>query len=125
MLTSYTKEAVKRHKADESRLSFDHYRQIASLLAEGTVGKDALVELIGKVSASPQEKVSKVAKEAGLELLSDADLQDMISKIIKENRALIDRMGDKAVGPLTGRIMAKAKGRADAKKVSSILAKAL
>ncbi|HHQ45555.1 MAG TPA: Glu-tRNA(Gln) amidotransferase subunit GatE [Candidatus Altiarchaeales archaeon] len=124
-LTAVSKEASKRYGADLSKITEYHYEQIISLLDEGALGKDAIVEVIAKTCEKPDKKVADIVKENDLGLLSDKQLEGLVKTIVKSNKDLIDKMGGKAVGPLTGKIMAQSKGKADAKKVREILSKLL
>ncbi|MBD3389055.1 MAG: Glu-tRNA(Gln) amidotransferase subunit GatE [Candidatus Altiarchaeales archaeon] len=113
-LTSYPKEAVKRYGVDPSLLSEEHFRQVMSLLSDGRITKNVIVDLIAKAAENPDEDLSSLAESGNLTTLSDDELKKIVAKVKSENEGLNP-------GQLMGKVMAEVQGRADPSKVKDLL----
>jgi Glu-tRNA(Gln) amidotransferase subunit E-like FAD-binding protein len=58
-------------------------------------------------------------------MLSEAQLEQLIDDLIKENKSLVEKSGKGAFGALMGIIMKKVRGKADAELVARVLKKKL
>ncbi|MFC2162061.1 Glu-tRNA(Gln) amidotransferase subunit GatE [Candidatus Altiarchaeota archaeon] len=124
-LTSILKESESRYETDASQLTTEHYRQVMDMLDKGSLTQNTLAEAYARICEHPGEKVASILEKNGLTVLSEAELTKIVTEVVKDNKDLIIKLGDKAAGPLTGKVMAKARGRADAKKVSELLGRSL
>ncbi|MBE6488960.1 MAG: Glu-tRNA(Gln) amidotransferase subunit GatE [Methanosphaera stadtmanae] len=118
---AYTIKDLRRDNLDTSKLTRDVLIEIFKLVDDNVIAA-ANTEVVLKDACNdiaPQESV----KKNNLEKLSDNVIEEGIKEIIEENKdMIIDRkMG--AMGPLMGKAMAKFKGKADGKIVSSIIQK--
>ena len=118
LLTSTTKEAAKRHGAKTEVLNDSHYRQILNLLDTKEISKNIVCELLARVCESPHKKVKENAKANNLNLMPDDMVRALVDRIIRENPDLDRRR-------LIGRAMSESGGRADPKRVSQLVSKAL
>lgn len=122
LILAAPKEARKRHNAPIEKLTREHYDEILELLSNGKVSKDIIVELLAALAEKPRASALELAKEKGLTLLTDREVNSIVEKIVKENKELVNELGEKSVGPLTGKVMTEVKGRANAEKVRSLIA---
>ncbi len=125
ILISYPKEAEKRHGIDPSTLTPHHYEDITKYFVLGTISSSTIPELIAALSTSPEKPVETVIEKEGLGSISGKELETLVESTVTENKDLAAKMGEKALGPLTGKVMAKARGRADAKAVQALIKKRL
>lgn len=119
-LLSAPKEIKKKFNVDVENLDENYYKEIFELIAKGEIGKDSIPEILIE-AAKTDKNVSQVVKEKNLGFMSGAEVEKIIMEIINKNSELIERMGDKAFGPLMGQVMGQTKGRADAKAVKRLL----
>ena len=64
-------------------------------------------------------------KALGLGMLSGDELRSMVEAKVSENREMVERMGDRAIGPLMGMMMGEVRGRAEAGDVQALLREAI
>jgi Glu-tRNA(Gln) amidotransferase subunit E-like FAD-binding protein len=58
-------------------------------------------------------------------MLTQAEMADLVDRIIKDNRQSLDKMGGKAFGLVMGLVMKEARGKADPAIVSELTKKRL
>ena len=58
-------------------------------------------------------------------MLSDAELEKVIDKVIASNKSLVEEKGTSASGPLVGLVMKEVRGKANATSVSEFVKKKL
>lgn len=125
LLTALPKEAEKRLGADPENLCESHFFQMACLLEEGKIGKSSLVKLIGAVCESPGEKVGDTASREKLLMMDEGELEKTVGEVFEKSTDMIGRLGEKAVGPITGEVMKRTSGRADPEQVRKLILKRL
>lgn len=118
---AYTIKDLRRDNQDISKLTKEVLLEIFSLVNDNIIAA-AETEVVLKDACnniSPKESV----KNNNLEKLSDDVVEEGIKEIIEENKDMILQRKMGAMGPLMGKAMAKFKGKADGKTVSSIIQK--
>ena len=118
---AYTIKDLRRENLDTTKLSKDVLIEIFSLVDNNIIAA-ANTEVVLKDACNgiaPEESV----KKNNLEKLSDNVIEEGIKEIIEENKDMIMQRKMGAMGPLMGKAMAKFKGKADGKVVSSIIQK--
>lgn len=118
---AYTIKDLRRDGLDISRLTKDVLVEIFSLVDNNVIAA-AETEVVLK-DACNGIKAEDSVKKNNLEKLSDEVIEEGIKEIIKENESMILERKMGAMGPLMGKAMAKFKGKADGKTVSSIIQK--
>jgi glutamyl-tRNA(Gln) amidotransferase subunit E len=118
---AYTIKDLRRDGLDISRLTKDVLVEIFSLVDNNVIAA-AETEVVLK-DACNGIKAEDSVKKNNLEKLSDEVIEEGIKEIINENESMILERKMGAMGPLMGKAMAKFKGKADGKTVSSIIQK--
>ncbi|RAP53308.1 MAG: glutamyl-tRNA(Gln) amidotransferase subunit E [Methanosphaera sp. rholeuAM130] len=118
---AYTIKDLRRDGYDISKLTKDVLVEIFSLVDNNTIAA-AETEVVLK-DACNGIKPDDSVKRNNLEKLSDDVIEEGIKEIIKDNEDMILERKMGAMGPLMGKAMAKFKGKADGKTVSSIIQK--
>ncbi|WP_297506902.1 Glu-tRNA(Gln) amidotransferase subunit GatE [Thermococcus sp.] len=101
----------------------EHIRGAFELYIEGKIAKEAFEEIFKELAKNPERTAKQVAEEKGLTLLSEEEVERIIDEVIKANIEVIKAKGMGAMGMIMGRAMAKLRGRADGKLVSSLVRK--
>jgi aspartyl-tRNA(Asn)/glutamyl-tRNA(Gln) amidotransferase subunit B len=57
----------------------------------------------------------------GLRMLTNSETQNLVTRIIADNKQSVDKMGNKAFGLIMGLVMKEARGRANPAIVSKLL----
>ena len=118
---AYTIKDLRRDGLDISKLNRDVLVEIFSLVDNNVIAA-AETEVVLKDACNGISAEESVKKN-NLEKLSDDVIEEGIKEIIKENESMILERKMGAMGPLMGKAMAKFKGKADGKTVSSIIKK--
>ncbi|MFH1834959.1 MAG: Glu-tRNA(Gln) amidotransferase subunit GatE [Methanobacteriota archaeon] len=115
MLLSTTKEAKKRFGSHIENLTLDHFRGILNLVADGSITKDVIVEVIRNLSETPEKNASDVVSEKKIGSLSGEKLSKLIDSVYEKNS------GVESVNKFLGLVMAEAGGRANPSEVRKII----
>ncbi|MCE4617405.1 MAG: GatB/YqeY domain-containing protein, partial [Desulfurococcales archaeon] len=94
---------------------------VIRLIAEGKVAKEAAEKLLEAMARNPGLTAEDAAEKLGLTGLSREEIEAIVEHVIKENAETVRSRGEKAMGLLMGRVMARLRGRADGKLVASIV----
>ncbi len=95
--------------------------EIIKMLAEGTIAKEAVEEILKYIANNPGVQPRKAAETLGLTSLSIEEAERIIDEIIQQNLNIVKEKGFKAMGLIMGRAMAKLRGRIDGKIVAEIV----
>ena len=96
-----------------------------TLLEAGKTTKESLPQVFTWLSENPDSTPEEALKALGLEMLSRGELKDIVEAKISANTDMVERMGERALGPLMGMVMGEVRGRAQAEDVQSLLREAL
>jgi len=95
------------------------------LLDEGLAVKESLPEVFTWIAAHTDESPRDALRALGLELMSPDELRRAVDEKVGENMELVERMGERALGPLMGMVMGEVRGRARAGDVQALLREAI
>uniref|UniRef100_UPI0026129E8B GatB/YqeY domain-containing protein n=1 Tax=Thermococcus sp. TaxID=35749 RepID=UPI0026129E8B len=98
-----------------------HIREAFELYLNGKIAKEAFEEIFKELAKNPEKSAKQVAEEKGLTLLSEEEVEKIIDEVIQANMDVIKAKGMGAMGMIMGRAMAKLRGRADGKLVSTLV----
>ncbi len=114
---------LSREGVPVSNLTDQHYRAGFSLLAEGKVAKEGLVDLLRALAENPSKSAIDAAKAAGLVGVDEAGVASVVHLVVAGKADLVRSKGERSIGPLMGLVMKELRGRADGALVSAILKK--
>ncbi|AEK72543.1 glutamyl-tRNA(Gln) amidotransferase subunit E [Thermococcus sp. 4557] len=112
-----------KKEAPIENITDDHIRGAFDLYLSGKIAKEAFEEIFKELAKSPEKSAAQVAEEKGLTLLSEEEVERIIDEVVQANIEVIKAKGMGAMGMVMGRAMAKLRGRADGKLVSSLVRK--
>ncbi|WP_456365005.1 Glu-tRNA(Gln) amidotransferase subunit GatE [Thermococcus sp.] len=115
-------KGLKREVPIES-ITEEHIIEAFELYLDGRIAKEAFEGIFKELALHPEKTAKQVAEEKGLTLLSEEEVEKIIDEVIKANIEVIKAKGMGAMGMIMGRAMAKLRGRADGKLVSSLVRK--
>jgi len=120
-----TFKSLERDGVRVDTLSDEAVHGIFKLLDEALTVKESLPEvftwLADHADASPRDALQAL----GLELMSRNELRRIVEKKVGENKKLVKRMGERAIGPLMGMVMGEVRGRARVEDVQALLREAI
>jgi len=120
-----TFRSLERDGVQVGSLSDEAIRGAFRLLDEGLAVKESLPEIFTWLAAHPEASPGDALRALGLELIPRDELRRLVEAKIREKMELIERMGERALGPLMGAVMGEVRGRARASDVQALLREAL
>ncbi len=90
-------------------------------LDKGMISKEAIPEILEVVLEGKVERIEDVIKKLGIVTISEAELLQLIRKIVIENKILIKDKGERSFSIIMGKVMNIVRGRADGAKVGAFL----
>jgi len=106
-------------------LSDEAIRTVFRLLDEGLTVKESLPEIFTWLASHPEGSPREGLRALGLEIMSHEEMRRLVEAKVEEHRELVERMGEKALGPLMGVVMGEVRGRARARDIQALLRETL
>ena len=116
----YTYGELRREGIDVDSIPPDHLRELFALLKSGRFAKEAVPDLLREM-ARRGIRASEAMAALGLHGLNRKELETIVDEILAASADLIATRGEAAEKVLMGRVMERARGRADGKLVSEIV----
>ncbi len=112
---------LERHGLDRSLISDDIIVDIFCRIDQEALAKESVALIFEKLMKREAKSVEEAISVLGITTASDLELDNAIDFILKENLPTIYEKGFGSTGTLMGKCMAKLRGKADGKKINSIL----
>ncbi|WP_297438973.1 Glu-tRNA(Gln) amidotransferase subunit GatE [Thermococcus sp.] len=112
-----------KKEAPIDRITDRHIKEAFDLYLNGKIAKEAFEEIFKELARNPGKSAAQVAEEKGLTLLSEEEAERIIDEVVQAHIEVIKAKGMGAMGMIMGRAMARLRGRADGKLVSSLVRK--
>ena len=100
-------------------------RDTFGLLKAGKTAKESLPQIFTWLAENSGGSPADALDALGLGMIGVDELRRMVEAKVTENREMVERMGDRAMGPLMGMMMGEVRGRAEAKDVQALLREAI
>ena len=101
------------------------YREIFALLKKNEIVKETIEEIMILKADSPDLTINQVKEKLNIESISIDELNQIINEILSDTTELIKEKEMRAMGPLMGMVMEKARGKIDGAVISKELKKSL
>ncbi len=92
-----------------------------NLVKSGTIVKESVVDMLTYLARNPDHDAERGIIELGLEMMTDGEVKQLVESIVADKLDLVEEQGMRAMGPLMGLIMSKAKGKASPKHINQLL----
>jgi len=113
--------SMRRDGVPVENLNAESIRGTFSLVKLGTTVKETIPDILAYLAKNPSRKPIMAIRDLGLEMMSDEDVKQLVESVVKERKSLVKERGMKAMGPLMGVIMGKARGKASPQQVNKLL----
>jgi glutamyl-tRNA(Gln) amidotransferase subunit E len=120
-----TLKSLKRDGVEVGNLEDADIRGVFECVGAGKTTKESLPQVLTWIASNPGGSPAEALRELGLEMLSLEELRSLVEEKVSGNREMVERMGERAFGPLMGMVMGEVRGRARAEDVQSLLREAL
>jgi glutamyl-tRNA(Gln) amidotransferase subunit E len=92
-------------------------------LENGKITKESIEMIFETIMAGKSSTVEEAIKNTSIETLDEAKIEQIIEKIINENKEIIQNQKERAVGPLMGIAMKDLRGKASGEMINNLLLK--
>lgn len=113
--------SLRREGLNPDNLSDESIKEAFRLLDGGDIAKESIPVIFEILLTKDLDDVNQAIQILGLKRVSESELNEIIDRIITDNKFLIKQKGRDSLGTLMGRSMSLLRGRVDGKTVSSIL----
>lgn len=113
--------SLRREGLNPDNLSDESIKEAFRLLDGGDIAKESIPVIFEILLTKDLDDVNQAIQILGLKRVSESELNEIIDRIITNNKVLIKQKGRDSLGTLMGRSMSLLRGRVDGKTVSSIL----
>jgi glutamyl-tRNA(Gln) amidotransferase subunit E len=120
-----TLKALKRDGIQVKRVPEKKITEIFVGLGKGKLTKEVLSDVFIWLSKNDSRKLSDALDSLGLKMYSIDEINNIVERVIAENKNTVKKLGQKSFGTLIGTIMKKVRGKADPATISKILKKKL
>jgi glutamyl-tRNA(Gln) amidotransferase subunit E len=120
-----TLKALKREGVEVENIRNEHFRELFRCVSEGLIAKEAIADVLVWLSKHEDSSVKKAVESLGLGMISEAELEKLVDRLLEENKDLVKQKGEGAFGVLMGLIMKQYRGRVEAEKASELLKRKL
>jgi glutamyl-tRNA(Gln) amidotransferase subunit E len=115
-IKSLKREGIIIENVNESQI-----RVLFATVGSGILAKEALSDVFSWLSKNENKTVQDAIEALCLKMLTEADLEHIINRIIADNKSIIEKNGKNAYGILMGIVMKEVRGKANPEHVNKIL----
>jgi glutamyl-tRNA(Gln) amidotransferase subunit E len=116
-----TVKALKRDGIAVEKVSDEQLRDIFNGVGSGLLAKEAVPDVFTWLSQHEDKSLQDALDSLGLTMLTKPEIENLIERVITENRQTVQKTGNKAFGLIMGLVMKEARGKADPAVVSQLL----
>lgn len=120
-----TIKALKREGIAVENVSETQIKALFTAVSSGVLTKEALSNVFSWLSKNKDKTVQDATMALGLKMVSQADLELIIDRVIATNKPFIEKNSKNALGMLMGLVMKEVRGKASPELVNKILSRKL
>ncbi|MEO9295087.1 MAG: Glu-tRNA(Gln) amidotransferase subunit GatE [Nitrososphaera sp.] len=113
--------SLQRQGLDSSVLTDELIADVFGRLDAGKIAKESVALIFETLMKKDARNVDDAVKVLGLTSMGDAELSQVLDRIIQENMAAVKEKGMGALSTMMGRAMAQLRGKADGQKINAML----
>ena len=117
-----TTAGLQRKGLDPDLLGGGMIEEAFGLLARGEIPKESVEMIFESIMAGESHTVADAVKKMSLGTIPEAELGERLDRIVADNAGMVERDGERALGPLMGAAMRELRGRAPGSAVNRMLA---
>jgi glutamyl-tRNA(Gln) amidotransferase subunit E len=116
-----TLKSLKRDGVAVENVSDEQIKEIFRGVGEELLVKEAVADVFTWLSQHGDKTLQDALDGLGLKMLTKAEIEKLIDRVIADNKQSVERMGSKAFGLIMGLVMKEARGKADPATVGKLL----
>ena len=114
---------LERNGLDSQLLSNSEIIKSFEFLESGKIAKESIEIIYENIMAGKSDTIEEAMKNASIETVNEAKLEEIIEKIVQDNKNIIENQKERAIGPLMGIAMKELRGKISGEAVNKTLAK--
>ena len=112
---------LRREGVPVYNLSDDHLIEVFKLVSRNVVAKEAIPSILTHLAKHPSLTAQEAVKALGLTRIDIDEARAVVREVAESMARLIEERGERAFGPIMGRVMKKLRGRVDGALVSKLV----
>lgn len=112
---------LERNGLDAKLLSNNEILKSFDLLESGKIAKESIEMIYENMMAGKSNSVEAAIKNASIETINQEKLEQILEKIVQNNKGMIENQKEHAMGPLMGIAMKELRGKVSGEMVNTIL----
>jgi len=113
--------SLQREQVPVENLQEDQLKQAFDLVSKGATAKESVLDVLKWLAFHPDGVAEEAVDMLNLRMLTESDLENIISKVVESNQILVQENGSKALGRMMNLVMGEVRGRADPRQVTELL----
>ena len=90
-------------------------------LESGKIAKESIEIIFENIMAGKSSTLEEAMKNASIETVNQEELEEILGKIVEDNKEMIKNQRERAMGPLMGMAMKELRGKISGEMVNSVL----
>ena len=112
---------LQRKGLDVELLKNEMISQSFKMLAEDKITKESLEIIFENIMNGKSNSVEDAMKISSISSMSDDELSNHLDMIIANSEKIIEKQGERAIGPIMGMAMKELRGKASGEKINQLL----
>ena len=113
--------SLHRDQVPTENLQENHFIDMFKLIEQNELSTEAIPEVLTHLANNPSSSISETLESTGLGMMSSAEVEEIIRKIVHDREDIIREQGERSLGGLMGAVMKELGGKVDGKTVKQIL----
>ncbi|MHA1970891.1 MAG: Glu-tRNA(Gln) amidotransferase subunit GatE [Candidatus Thorarchaeota archaeon] len=113
--------SLHRDQVPTENLQELHFIDMFKLVEQNELSAEAIPEVLTYLANNPSSSISETLESTGLGMISSAEVEEIVKKIVQDQEDFIREQGERSLGGLMGAIMKELGGKVDGKIVKQIL----
>ncbi|MFB5647775.1 MAG: hypothetical protein ACE5RO_06525 [Candidatus Nitrosomaritimum yanchengensis] len=85
------------------------------------MAKESIEIIYENIMTGESKTIEEAMKNASIETINQMELEEILEKIVKNNKEIIENQKERSVGPLMGIAMKELRGKASGEIINTIL----
>jgi glutamyl-tRNA(Gln) amidotransferase subunit E len=113
--------SLQREQVPVENVGEDQLKQAFDLVSKGETAKESVLDVLRWLAFHSDGAAGEAVEMLNLRMLTESDLENVISKVVESNQTLVRENGTKALGRMMNLVMGEVRGRADPRQVTELL----
>jgi len=114
-------KSLKRDGVQVENVSDEEVLSVFKSVGSGSLAKEAVADVFVWLSKHEDKRLRDAVKDLNLQMLSKAEIEELVDRAIAANKQSVDKLGKNALGMLMSAVMKDVRGKADPDLVSKLL----